>query len=128
MLLIGTHKYLCLIKSKITTQYNLSTLCISQHRISKINRTEQHCAIATEIPLILAIEGIGTRTIMCSPCDKRALAIGNLFTEGIIRTIDDIDKIIFPENQDEIIQILFTNLERDAQRNIISIRLTGTIL
>lgn len=43
-----------------------------------------------EKTLVLTIEGIGTRTLYCSPSELRELAAGHLLTEGYIRTREDI--------------------------------------
>lgn len=48
------------------------------------------CEVAVEQPLTIAIEGIGSFTVMCTPCDVEALAVGFAFSEGMITGIDDI--------------------------------------
>jgi len=62
---------------------------------------EEAASVAVEAPLTIDIEGIDSYTILCSPGDRRAMAVGFMFSEGIIQGIGDIallsDCIDFPE-------------------------------
>jgi len=62
---------------------------------------EEVAGVAVEAPLTIDIEGVDSYTILCSPDDRRAMAVGFMFSEGIIQGIDDIamlaDCIDFPE-------------------------------
>lgn len=51
---------------------------------------EETTGVAVEAPLTIDIEGINSYTILCSPDDRRAMAVGFIFSEGIIQKIDDI--------------------------------------
>jgi len=46
--------------------------------------------VAIEAPLTIDIEGVDSYTILCSPDDRRAMAVGFMFSEGIIQGIGDI--------------------------------------
>jgi FdhD protein len=46
--------------------------------------------VAVETPVTIDVEGFGSYTVLCSPSDRRALAVGFIYSEGIIDTIDDI--------------------------------------
>ncbi|HVO65207.1 MAG TPA: formate dehydrogenase accessory sulfurtransferase FdhD [Syntrophales bacterium] len=63
--------------------------------------SEDNVGIAVEAPLTIDIEGIDSYTILCSPDDRRAMAVGFMFSEGIIQGISDIamlaDCLDFPE-------------------------------
>ncbi|MEE9443514.1 MAG: formate dehydrogenase accessory sulfurtransferase FdhD [candidate division Zixibacteria bacterium] len=52
-------------------------------------RNEEVCVVR-EAPLTIDVEGIEDYTILCTPLDRRALAVGFLYTEGVIDSIDDI--------------------------------------
>lgn len=62
---------------------------------------EEIVGVAVEAPLTIDIEGVDSYTILCSPNDRRAMAVGFMFSEGIIQGIGDIallaDCIDFPE-------------------------------
>ena len=62
---------------------------------------EEAADVAVEAPLTLDIEGIDSYTILCSPGDRRAMAVGFMFSEGLIQGIGDIallsDCLDFPE-------------------------------
>jgi len=51
---------------------------------------EETAGVAIESALTIAIEDLDSYTILCSPDDRRAMAVGFLFSEGIIRSVDDI--------------------------------------
>ena len=53
-------------------------------------RIEETADVAVEAPLTIDIEGIDSYTILCSPDDRRAMAVGFMFSEGIIQEIGDI--------------------------------------
>ncbi len=47
-------------------------------------------AVAVESPLTIDIADVGAYTIMCTPTETRALAIGFVLAEGIISGLDDV--------------------------------------
>lgn len=51
---------------------------------------EETCGVAVEGPITIDVEGVGTFTVLCTPTDKRAMAVGFLYSEGIIDSINDI--------------------------------------
>ncbi|MCX5806693.1 MAG: formate dehydrogenase accessory sulfurtransferase FdhD [Proteobacteria bacterium] len=51
---------------------------------------EETTNIAVEAPLTIDVEGVDSYTILCSPDDRRPMAVGFMFSEGIIKGIDDI--------------------------------------
>ena len=62
--------------------------------------------VAIEINLKISIDGKELVRFACSPVDCDDLAIGFLFTEGIISSIDEIDHIIKNQNENRIEFIL----------------------
>jgi FdhD protein len=75
---------------------------------------EETAGVAVEAPLTIDIEGIDSYTILCSPDDRRAMAVGFMFSEGIIQGIGDIallaDCLDFPE-------MMRVRLSNPPQRN-----------
>ncbi len=67
---------------------------VQAHRISTIDPNkppiEETCNVALEGPLTIDVNEVGTYTVLCTPTDKRAMAIGFLFSEGIITNLGDI--------------------------------------
>ncbi|MDD5308308.1 MAG: formate dehydrogenase accessory sulfurtransferase FdhD [Deltaproteobacteria bacterium] len=51
---------------------------------------EESCGVAVETTLTIDVLGGGSYGIMCSPGEGRALAVGFLRTEGIIRDVADV--------------------------------------
>ncbi len=49
-----------------------------------------HDNIITEQPVTITIDRVGSFTLMCTPSDIEALAIGFIFSEGMISHIDDV--------------------------------------
>ncbi len=54
------------------------------------NRLGEDSCLAIEDVLTLEIQDVGSYTLMCTPSEVLALAVGFAFTEGLIETIDDI--------------------------------------
>jgi FdhD protein len=60
-------------------------------RIYSNGSTEQtNDNVITEQPVTIMIDRVGSFTVMCTPSDIEALAIGFIFSEGMINTIDDV--------------------------------------
>ncbi|MHB9037779.1 MAG: formate dehydrogenase accessory sulfurtransferase FdhD [Armatimonadota bacterium] len=51
---------------------------------------DENCNVVVEDPLTITVEGVGSYTLMCTPTDPVALAVGFAFTEGIIESVNDI--------------------------------------
>ena len=48
------------------------------------------CDVVVEQLLTIMVEGVGNFAVMCTPCDVEALAVGFVFSEGLISSIDDV--------------------------------------
>jgi FdhD protein len=61
---------------------------VQAHRISTgggdRGRLKERIGVALEAPVTIDVEGVGTYTVLGTPDDKRALALGFLFSEGLI--------------------------------------------
>jgi len=49
--------------------------------------------VAVEEPLHILVNGERYATILCTPSDKEALVVGNMISEGLIRTLDEVSEI-----------------------------------
>ncbi|MCK5271788.1 MAG: formate dehydrogenase accessory sulfurtransferase FdhD, partial [Sedimentisphaerales bacterium] len=64
----------------------------------QLNRQKRE--VVQEEPLTVEIKGVGTYTMMCTPCDEMALAVGFAFSEGLIRNKNDIHLLaVCPDNR-----------------------------
>jgi FdhD protein len=58
------------------------------------------CDVVVEQLLTIMVEGVGNFAVMCTPCDVEALAVGFVFSEGLISSIDDVvDTAYRPDQQ-----------------------------
>lgn len=79
-------------------------------RIKGDARDKVRDAIATEIPLTVFVNESEIVTLLCSPIDLDSLAVGFLFSEGIVKTADDV-----------------AGIRKDEQKGIIAVTLAGEI-
>lgn len=54
---------------------------------------DELCEVAIEGPVTIDVKNLGIYTVLCTPDDKRAMAVGFLFSEGIIDSIEDIESL-----------------------------------
>jgi FdhD protein len=66
---------------------------------------EEQANVAVEAPLTIDVEGANSYTTLCSPGDKRAMVVGFLFTEGIIRSMDDIACLAECVDDPEVVRV-----------------------
>ena len=80
---------------------------------------DERCAVVVETPLTIMVDQVGSFTIMCTPCDVEALAVGFAFSEGLICSADEIVECVYRPGQ----QVVGLQLEDPAQlgpgRNLI---------
>ncbi len=82
----------------------------------------EDCKVVVEHPLTIAIEGVGSYALMCTPTDPVALAVGFAFTEGIISSARDIHLLHTCQDDPNSISMRISNerLKMPAQsRNLI---------
>ncbi|MHB9023002.1 MAG: formate dehydrogenase accessory sulfurtransferase FdhD [Armatimonadota bacterium] len=81
----------------------------------------ESCRLVAEQPLVLAIEGVGEFTLMCTPHETMALAVGFAVSEGIIAGSRDINLLYRCEDDPTIIRMqLAKTPENAATRNLIA--------
>jgi FdhD protein len=75
----------------------MATLSLKQFPVMRLSDCgpdttwiEETAVVAVESPFTIDIEGIDTYTVLCSPDDRRAMAVGFMFSEGIIQGMGDI--------------------------------------
>lgn len=61
-----------------------------------------HSHVIVEVPVSLTVNGESWMSFMCSPVDLDALAVGFLYNEGLIDSIDDIEDVRICQNQDNV--------------------------
>jgi FdhD protein len=53
----------------------------------------EECRVVVERPVTVSVEGVGDYTLMCTPSDAAALAVGFVYTEGLISDMSGITSI-----------------------------------
>jgi len=71
-------------------------------------QTLADCQLATECPVTIDIADAGTYTTMCTPTDLRALAVGLLFTEGIVENAADIGVLMECPDDPNVLRVILT--------------------
>lgn len=64
--------------------------------------------VVEEAFFTITVEGVGSYVLMCTPGDRRALAVGFLFSEGLIRSIDDIDLLYYCNDDPNVASVRLT--------------------
>jgi len=83
-------------KSAINPLDDFDVRCASVGQAGLVHETRQ---VVCEQPLTIEIEQVGTYTIMCTPGDEIALALGFAFAEGLINSGDDVGVLMkCPDN------------------------------
>jgi FdhD protein len=72
-----------------------ATIDCAYHKLDCSEVTTGVYQLIVEEPLLITVAGRSTVTLMCTPGDEISLALGYLFTEGVIRSIDDVGAIAF---------------------------------
>ncbi len=77
--------------------------------------------VVVEDVLVVDIEDVGSYTVLCTPYDTRALAVGFAFAEGIISGLDDINVLYHCEDAPGVIRIALVDSARaqGPERNLI---------
>ena len=76
-------------------------------------------AVVSEQAVTVMIDRVGSFTIMATPCDIEALAVGFVYSEGIINGIEDCLSISRNENLSNVVGIVVQNPTQIAKRNLI---------
>jgi len=90
--------------------------------------TAETVNIIREAPLTLDVEGIETYTLLCTPADRQALAVGFLYTEGVIESPADIEVIKPCDDDTDTIRVRLKDAVPrldDAGRNLLIVSSCG---
>ena len=68
-------------------------------RISEQSRSQSEDIIVTELPLTIILNNQELVTLLCSPTDLEYLAIGFLFAEGLLKSKDEIKKLMIDDRR-----------------------------
>jgi len=71
--------------------------------------------VIVEEPLTIMVHRVGSFTVMCTPSDVEALAVGFIYSEGMIRSADEITAIATKDNLPNVIGI---EIQEPAQLGI----------
>ena len=77
--------------------------------------------VVVEDILVIDIEDVGSYTLLCTPYDTRALAVGFAFSEGIISGLDDINVLYHCEDTPGVIRMALVDPARahSPERNLV---------
>lgn len=81
----------------------------------------QQCRVPVEDMVVIEVLGVGAYSLMCTPADLRALAVGFAFTEGIIGGLGDVLSLTECEDDPGVLSIRPAHLEsgRAPARNLL---------
>jgi FdhD protein len=81
----------------ITDQENDAVRYVRAERVSTDDTSAQpeqeEVCVVEETAILIDVEGFETYTVLCTPTDTHAMAVGFLYTEGVIERMDDIKVI-----------------------------------
>jgi FdhD protein len=90
-------------------------------------QAEDVCVIV-ETPLTIDVEGVETYTTLCTPTDRQALAVGFLFTEGVIDRREDVAVLKMCDDDPDTVRVrLVDTVPRidDPGRNLLIVSSCG---
>jgi len=68
-------------------------------RVTEKSRDSTVDEVVTEFPLVITLDNHEVVTLLCSPTNLKYLAVGFLFSEGLIKSKDDIKEIIVDDER-----------------------------
>jgi len=89
---------------------------------------EENVCVVREAPVTIDVEGVETYTLLCTPIDKKALAVGFLFGEGVIDSLADIRILKECDDDPQTIRVrLKSGIPRigDSGRNLLIVSSCG---
>ena len=90
-------------------------------RLTEESRNNIEDVVAMEFPLTIILNNQELVTLLCSPKDLRYLAIGFLFSEGLINSKDEVKKIMVDERRGVV--RLETTEEKEFVQEVLSKRM-----
>ncbi len=102
------------VMSNATSQAHVYRIC-GPSRVEQVN----DCVIVEE-PVTIMVDKVGSFTVMCTPTDIEALAVGFLFAEGMIDSADEVNAMHTKDHLDNVIGVEIQRFSQfEIQRNLI---------
>lgn len=100
-----------------TTQDNLrqATQPVGICRVHAAQQEQVADRVIVEEPLTIMIHRVGSFTVMCTPSDVEALAVGFLYAEGMIGSAEEVTAITVKENLPNVVGL---EVQHPGQLNI----------
>ncbi len=90
--------------------------CVDIFRVQGAARAERVAdRVIVEEPVTIMVDRVGSFTVMCTPSDIEALAVGFLYSEGMIRSADDVLSI---HAKDDLPNVIGIEIREPAQFGI----------
>jgi FdhD protein len=70
--------------------------------------SEEEIRVIEEAPLTIDVEGVENFTLLCTPTDGKALALGFLFSEGVIESMTDVKVLKECDDDSRTIRVRLT--------------------
>ena len=87
---------------------------------SSVNREAESDVVVVERAVTIMVDNVGSFTLMCSPSDVKALAVGFIHSEGMIESADDIIEISTAGEDQDVIGVRISDPSgATAGRNMI---------
>ncbi len=89
---------------------------------------QESVCVIKEAPVTIDVEGVETYTILCTPTDRLAMAVGFLYTEGVIESLEDVKVIKECDDDSNTIRVQLTSDRPridDADRNLLIVSSRG---
>jgi FdhD protein len=84
--------------------------------------------VVIESPLIIDVEGVERYTVLCTPVDRRAMALGFLFSEGVIDGMEDLSLLEACDDDPNVMRVKLksgTPRIMDPSRNLLIVSSCG---
>jgi FdhD protein len=89
---------------------------------------EEQVCVVREAPVRIDVEGVETYTILCTPADKRAMALGFLYSEGVVDSLEEVQVLKRCDDDPDTIRVrLAGDVPRidDKGRNLLIVSSCG---
>ena len=108
--------------NEVTSQVDVD--CVSTNSKSLVKESRE---VIREGPLTIDVKDVGAYTIMCTPSDLTALAVGFAFSEGIIERREDIHVLMQCPDDPNVIRMQVTqkNDKNKLQRHLLIVSSCG---
>ena len=89
---------------------------------------EEQVCVVREAPVRIDVEGVETYTILCTPSDRLAMALGFLYSEGVVDSMDEVQVLKHCDDDPGTIRVRLTgDVPRidDRGRNLLIVSSCG---